>query len=457
MSELILNTALPPELLTGLSGGAPTTALPAPRPPADGSTPANPFAALLAGFLQGSQPSAQAVGADPSLDQRPDSSADPLTLLALPGSVAPLPAVPGTSTDNGSTAGRTLPVTGNTLPATPALPRPPASELPVAHADVTPLDPKSVPAESRPRISLADLALSRPLETAPASAAAIASAAVIEGATTDPVALAPAGRSLPQKGTRTHSPASTAESLPALSVTQSLTENVDAELLTIGVDEPARRLATTDFLRGTFTPSPGTEFIAGQLAAFAANNDGGPGSPGTPPLTGPGGPDSASTALLSRLGSTTLPALQPLAGNQSFAGGLADRLLTLGGTGAHTARLKLHPEHLGELDVEIQIDDGSAQVWFGTTTSQARDAIEASLPRLKELFADQGLALTRTQVDSGNGQPGSQNPDQQRRMAAGAPFETNLPWRTRARAGSSPLAGLLPATRPSTRLVDAWA
>jgi flagellar hook-length control protein FliK len=241
-------------------------------------------------------------------------------------------------------------------------------------------------------------------------------------------------------------------------MTQAPTQTVDAAPLTRGADELALRLTTTDFLRGTFVPGAGTEFVADQLAAFAASQDGGRGSPGTPPLTGPGGPDTASTALLSRLGSTTLPALQPLAGNPSFAGGLADRLLTLGGPGAHTARLKLHPEHLGELDVEIQIDDGSAQVWFGTTTSQAREAIEASLPRLKELFADQGLALTRTQVDGGgNGQPGSQNSDQQRRMAAGRPVEADLPWRTAPRVASSPLAGLLPATRPSTRLVDAWA
>jgi hypothetical protein len=207
--------------------------------------------------------------------------------------------------------------------------------------------------------------------------------------------------------------------------------------LTTAADESGLQLTSTDFL----LPTPGgdtTGSVAGQLAAFAANNDGGRGSPGTVPLTGPGGPDTASAALLNRLGSTTLPALQPLASNQSFAGGLADRLLTLGGPGAHTARLKLHPEHLGELDVEIQIDDGS-------------------LPRLKEMFADQGLALTRTQVDGGSGQPGSHNPDQQRRMGAGWPVEADIPWGRAPRVASSPLAGLVQAIRPTTRLVDAWA
>ena len=152
-----------------------------------------------------------------------------------------------------------------------------------------------------------------------------------------------------------------------------------------------------------------------------------------------------------------LPALQPLGDNRSFAGGLADRLLTLGGPGAHSARLQLHPEHLGELNVEIQIDDGTAQVWFGTTSSQAHDAIQASLPRLRELFADQGIQITRTLVDTGTGRMGDPGSDQRQPMARGAPSEADLPWRAAARTGVIPGGGLPPAARASTRLVDVWA
>jgi flagellar hook-length control protein FliK len=152
-----------------------------------------------------------------------------------------------------------------------------------------------------------------------------------------------------------------------------------------------------------------------------------------------------------------MPALQPLGDSGAFASGLADRLLTLGGPGAHSARLKLHPEHLGELDVEITMDDGTAQVWFGTTTSQARDAIEGSLPKLREMFADQGIDLTRTQIDTGGSQAGNPGSDTQRRMAGGAGAWSDLPaWRevraeaTRGAAGGS-------AGSASARLLDVWA
>ena len=455
MSELILNSAPAPELRTAVSGTAETLARPGPRAPLDRDTPANPFAALLSGFLQGTQPPPQAAGPEgpasspaPAPDERSDSGADLVALLALPGSATALPAVPTTSTDAGSLSGKTLPVSGNPLPAALAVPIDSAGGSGAPDTDATPVAGPALASEERPRISLADLALSRPLEAAPGTQPAV------DGGTPDPTALALAGRSLLLRGARTSESLSPTQ---PLSVTQGLVQSVANLPVTIAADELALRLTTAGSLPGTLIPSAGAELAAGQLAAFAASNDGGNGSPGAAPLTGPGGPDTASATLLGRLGNTTLPALQPLGNNQSFAGGLADRLLTLGGPGAHTARLKLHPEDLGELNVEIQIDDGSAQVWFGTTTSQARDAIEASLPRLRELFADQGLALTRTHVDGGSGQMGHQNSDSQRRMATGRPSEADFPWRTAARGESSPLAGLLPNPRPSTRLVDAWA
>ena len=171
--------------------------------------------------------------------------------------------------------------------------------------------------------------------------------------------------------------------------------------------------------------------------------------------------DITGNGLAGGLGSVSLPALQPLGNAASFANGLADRLLTLGGPGSHSARLQLHPEHLGALDVEIQLDDGTAQVWFGTSTPQARAAIEASLPKLHELFAEQGIQLTRTQVDSGSGQQSGystgQNGDAYRRAPGSPAGYPGASWQQGTRAATA-LAGLpVGAGRPSNRLVDVWA
>jgi hypothetical protein len=94
-------------------------------------------------------------------------------------------------------------------------------------------------------------------------------------------------------------------------------------------------------------------------------------------------------------------------------------------------------------------------VWFGTTTSQARDAIEGSLPRLRDLFAEQGIQLTRTQVDVGGGQTGNPGFGQDRRMTGGAGPWSDTPMWERREAGAEP-AGRI-AAGSSARLLDVWA
>jgi Flagellar hook-length control protein FliK len=57
------------------------------------------------------------------------------------------------------------------------------------------------------------------------------------------------------------------------------------------------------------------------------------------------------------------------------------------------ASLRLSPEHLGPLEVRISVREGEASVYFGASNAEARSALEQSLPRLRELFASQGLVL----------------------------------------------------------------
>jgi flagellar hook-length control protein FliK len=130
-----------------------------------------------------------------------------------------------------------------------------------------------------------------------------------------------------------------------------------------------------------------------------------------PPVMAPAGATSTQAGLLANAspaaavaGGQGSPAaagqaLAPLADAGSFADGLGERLLALGGDGLQTARLRLHPETLGPLEVRIRVDGGQADVWFGTQQGQARDAIEGTLPRLREMFAAQGLELGRVQVE----------------------------------------------------------
>lgn len=474
MSELSLNVAPTPELLKTAAGASPPAA-PGRGPAGTGEAAGapNPFAALLSGVLQGAQPAPEgaAPGAGtPAYAQlaeaqlQPEASTAGASVLGLPGTAAAPPGITDKLPEvvSGRPAGNPLPGTGKELPLELAGTR-------TATETGQPIDPASdaetvPPAASRSRVFLADLALSRPLEPATALPAATtgdsartATAAALAGR-----ALTPGNAGDGERSTRAGDQARGLAPLAysgGISGSAGLTGAGDGLVsgAPAGGDDASLRFTVAElFVRSAGLPGAGTEILTGQLAAFAASSDRSTGT-ALSALTGTGTPDAGSAALLSRLGSTGLPPLQPLADAGAFAGGLADRLLTLAGPGAHSARLKLHPEHLGELNVEINIEDGNAQVWFGTTSSQARDAIEGSLPRLRELFADQGIQLTRTQVDAGGGQMGDSGFGQERRMTGGAGEWNAAPaWqRGDAAAGTEPAGGN--AASGSARLLDVWA
>ena len=72
---------------------------------------------------------------------------------------------------------------------------------------------------------------------------------------------------------------------------------------------------------------------------------------------------------------------------------IGTHLAIMAANGRESASLRLSPEHLGPLEVQISIKDGQASVVFGASNPDTRSALEQSLPRLREMFASQGLVL----------------------------------------------------------------
>lgn len=94
-------------------------------------------------------------------------------------------------------------------------------------------------------------------------------------------------------------------------------------------------------------------------------------------------------------------------GTSAWADELGTRMLLMKEGGQHSASLRLSPEHLGPLEVRISVRDDQASVWFGSAHADTRAAIEQALPRLRELFESQGLALADAGVhhETPRGQP----------------------------------------------------
>jgi len=65
------------------------------------------------------------------------------------------------------------------------------------------------------------------------------------------------------------------------------------------------------------------------------------------------------------------------------------------------AELHVHPPELGPVSVRIDVSGSEANVTFTAPHAETRAAVEAALPRLREMLADQGVALTGANVGSG--------------------------------------------------------
>lgn len=66
--------------------------------------------------------------------------------------------------------------------------------------------------------------------------------------------------------------------------------------------------------------------------------------------------------------------------------------------GVQAATLRVSPEHLGPVEVRIDIVNDKANVVFGAAQAETRAALADALPRLREMFAGSGLALGDTGV-----------------------------------------------------------
>lgn len=86
------------------------------------------------------------------------------------------------------------------------------------------------------------------------------------------------------------------------------------------------------------------------------------------------------------------------AGSDQWQAELGNRIRWLAGMKISTAELQLHPAELGAVEVRIVTEDERATVSFVTHNAQARELIEASLPRLRELLSGSGLALQHSEV-----------------------------------------------------------
>ncbi|HHJ39090.1 MAG TPA: flagellar hook-length control protein FliK [Methylothermaceae bacterium] len=105
-------------------------------------------------------------------------------------------------------------------------------------------------------------------------------------------------------------------------------------------------------------------------------------------------------------------------GGQGWAEELGERLLWMQNKSVHVAELRLNPAHLGPVEVKIQVNKEETLVHFTAQHAPAREAIDAALPRLREMFNAQQLSLAQVEVSSHNGSDQKQPHQEQHHSSA---------------------------------------
>jgi flagellar hook-length control protein FliK len=82
----------------------------------------------------------------------------------------------------------------------------------------------------------------------------------------------------------------------------------------------------------------------------------------------------------------------------SFASELADKVVWLSGRQGQIADISLNPPQMGPLEVRLTVSGGDATAQFFSPNPAVRDAIDAALPKLREMMAQAGLSLGNTGV-----------------------------------------------------------
>ena len=173
---------------------------------------------------------------------------------------------------------------------------------------------------------------------------------------------------------------------------------------TMSADNPSAKLKTTwekadlTNLAGMKHPARSASLDTGELSAAQR----------TPPAT-PG--TSASTLTTASLAASSLPnpPLNPSANlaNTSIATPLlssawpeafSQKITWLSTQQNQLAELHLNPPDMGPIHVRLDISDNQASVLFSSPHSAVRDAIENSLPKLREIMADNGIMLGNASV-----------------------------------------------------------
>ena len=156
--------------------------------------------------------------------------------------------------------------------------------------------------------------------------------------------------------------------------------------------------ATADFAApGKFLPAPANEFrreIAFATSVLEKHQ--------AAPIESAAVPAGTGIPAQSVQQFTPAPAaaLNARVGAHGWDQSLGDKLVWMAGQSQQVAQLHLNPPELGPLKITLTLNHDQASAQFVSAHALVRDAIEAAMPRLREMLADSGITLANASVSA---------------------------------------------------------
>lgn len=110
--------------------------------------------------------------------------------------------------------------------------------------------------------------------------------------------------------------------------------------------------------------------------------------------------------------------LAPRVGTPAWDQALGQKVVWMVNGEQQSASLTLNPPELGPLKVVLQVTNNQASATFVAAQPEVRQALEAAMPRLRDMLGDAGIQLGQASVDSGS--PQEQHPAERQMRAQGS-------------------------------------
>ncbi|WP_255249899.1 flagellar hook-length control protein FliK [Polaromonas sp. AET17H-212] len=116
------------------------------------------------------------------------------------------------------------------------------------------------------------------------------------------------------------------------------------------------------------------------------------------------GPPALQPAAFNNVLAATAPAadkLTPQVGTSGWDQAVGQKLVWMAAGAQSSASLTLNPPDLGPLQVALTIVNNQANVSFTAAQPEVRQALEAALPKLREMLGDAGIQMGQASVNAG--------------------------------------------------------